>query len=259
MVSATLDMQPVLRPSGAPIDPLWHWCAFPQLEPTGALGADGHAPRGGFLPPVALPRRMWAGGSVTFHADIHVDEPLTRVSRIASVAQKQGRAGPMVFVAVTHDISGRDGLAVTERHDIVYLDIPDRFQLPPAIAVPVDPVAEDRVEMSVPLLFRYSAATFNTHRIHYDLDHVRNVEGYPGLVVHGPLQATLMMRLACRVAGRAPRQFDYRGVSPVFHDTALRILAFQRDGDGLSLCTAVGDQRQAMQAQARWDDPGPET
>jgi 3-methylfumaryl-CoA hydratase len=253
MLSATLDAEPRIHADGEPADPLWHWCAFPPMTATHALGADGHPEKGGFLPPVALPRRMWAGGTVTFHRELHVGERLTRHSRIASVEEKHGKAGPMVFVAVHHEIHGESGHALSERHDIVYLPMPVHFAPPPPKPVPAAVVAEDMVDMPPPLLFRYSACTFNAHRIHYDLDYAREVEKYPGLVVHGPLQATLMMRLACRVRGRAPARFDYRGLSPMLHGHLLRVLAVTED-DGLFLCTAKGHERQGMMAHAYWED-----
>lgn len=257
-LSATLDAEPTVRQDGDVADPLWHWCAFPPMTATHALGADGHPEKGGFLPPVALPRRMWAGGTIRFEAPVHVGERLTRHSRIDSVAEKDGKAGPMVFVTVDHQIHGEQGLALSERHDIVYLPMPDRFAPPPPKPVPENPVAEDVVDMTAPLLFRYSACTFNAHRIHYDLDYARDVEKYPGLVVHGPLQATLMMRLACRVKGRPPARFDYRGVSPMLHGSPLRVLATQQetgqDLAELSLCTAKGQERQGMMARAWWED-----
>lgn len=256
MLSATLEEAPRHRADGDPLPPLWHWCAIPPMTPTAALGPDGHPEKGGFLPPVALPRRMWAGGSLTFLKPLHVGERLTRHSVIRDVAEKPGKAGPMCFVTVDHSIAGEDDTALTERHDIVYLPMPDRFAPPPPKPVPAAPPLERRIEMSAPLLFRYSACTFNAHRIHYDLDYARDVEKYPGLVVHGPLQATVMMQMACDWAGRAPTRFDYRGVSPMLHDHPLRVLAEESadDGGGLRLCTAKGTERQGMQARAIWEE-----
>ena len=251
MLAATLPGAQALS-GGDTLPPLWHWAAFPPQAPTLELGPDGHPRTGGFLPATGLPRRMWAGGALRFHRALHVGERMTRHSRIAEVSEKTGGAGRMVFVTVQHEIAGEDGLAIEERQDIVYLPMPTEWRAPRAVPVPEAPVLDETVPMSAALLFRYSACTFNAHRIHYDLAYAQEVEKYPGLVVHGPLQATLLMMAATRHGGRAPDRFSFRGVHPMFADAPLRVMAVAGDA-GLTLCTAKGDAHQGMTATASWE------
>ncbi len=255
MMTATLadTGQGPLGP-GDELPPLWHWTGFPPETPISGLGPDGHPRLGGFLPPVDLPRRMWAGGTVAFRKPLHVGERLTRHSVVDDVVRKEGRAGPMVFVTVLHDISGEDGLALCEQHDIVYLNLPERYTPPPPIAPPETVIAEREVALSRTLLFRFSACTFNAHRIHLDRDYVREVEKYPDLVVHGPLQALLLARLAADLKGRPPARFRYRGVHPMFPDAPMRLLAVAEGEGGMTLCTARGGEHQGMTATAEWED-----
>jgi 3-methylfumaryl-CoA hydratase len=182
------------------------------------IGADGHPKRGGFLPPVPLPRRMWAGGRLQFAHPIRVGEAVTRRSTITRVDAKQGRSGALVFVTVQHEISNAQGIAVVEEHDIVYRADPEPGALPPT-PLPA-PTNEDFSRTITPdpvLLFRYSALTFNGHRIHYDRSYVTEVEGYPGLIVHGPLIATLLVDLLRRELPNAVlTQFDFKAASPLF-------------------------------------------
>ncbi|MEQ6249033.1 MaoC family dehydratase N-terminal domain-containing protein [Sulfitobacter sp. HNIBRBA3233] len=253
MAHAVLGQPETQAPrAGDRLPQLWHWFGFAPVTPMAGLGADGHPRRGGLLPPVRLNRRMWAGGALEFLAPLHVGERLTRETRILNISEKRGAAGDMVFVTLEHDISGAQGLAVRERQDIVYLDIPDRFRAPKPIAPPQAEISQT-VEVSPPLLFRYSAITFNAHRIHYDLPYTREVEHYPDLVVHGPLQANLLMDLATRERGRAPSMFSFRGVHPVFASDRLT-LAAQKTGDAeWSLCTIADGSHQGMQASAIWE------
>ena len=217
-LSATLDRDDPDPAIGAPVPPLWHWLYFLPRAPQRELGPDGHAHRGGFLPPVPLPRRMWAGGRLQFEQPLRVGETATRVSRIVRVDAKQGRSGALVFVTVRHEFSGDRGLALTEEHDIVYRDMPQ-----PGAPAPVPqaaPVGEQFARRIVPdpvLLFRYSALTFNGHRIHYDRSYVTGVEGYPGLIVHGPLIATLLADLLRRHQPDAVlRRFEFKALHPTF-------------------------------------------
>lgn len=236
---------------GAPMPPLWHWAAFPEFAPMSALGEDGHPRTGGFLPPVPLPRRMWAGGALSFEGALHIGERLGRRSEILSVEEKTGGAGPMVFVSVRHEISGAKG-RVEERQDIVYLQIPEEFRLPKPIPAPEEADWEESLDVGPARLFRFSAATFNSHRIHYDHPYAREVEKYPGLVVHGPLQAILLIEAGARHAGAAPVAFRFRGVSPMFHDHPLRLVgAREPDAPAMTLCT-VAEGRQGMQARLEW-------
>lgn len=237
---------------GDTLPALWHWFGFPPSATMAQLGADGHPRLGGFMPPVRLNRRMWAGGALEFMAPLHVGERLTRETRIANVVEKSGAAGEMVFVTLEHDISGESGLALREQQDIVYLQIPDSFRAPKAIPAPQDDMREV-FEMTTPLLFRYSAITFNAHRIHYDLPYTQGVEQYPDLVVHGPLQANLLMDMATRHRGRTPSMFSFRGVHPVFASDTVELSATKTSDAEWSLCTIAGGTHQCMQASAIWE------
>lgn len=230
------------------LPPLWHWCAFPNAALQDTLGPDGHPKLSDLLPPIRLMRRMWAGGALDFHAPLRVGDTLRRRSTVRDIVEKDGASGPMVFVTVDHAIFGPSGLAVQERQDIVYLDMPKAYAPPKTRPVPAEAV--EVIDPTQTLLFRYSALTFNAHRIHYDLPYAQEVEKYPGLVVHGPLQATLLMRAAVRAKGRVPSYFDYRGVHPVFAGQPMEI-ALAEDDSGLSLWTGQ-DGHQGMQAHATW-------
>lgn len=248
--NATFD-----RPGGArdgDIAPVMiHLCLAPPAAPTGGLGPDGHPARGGFLPPVPLPRRMWAGGALSFHGDIRVGEMVTRQSTIREVTAKEGRTGLLCFVTVDHEITAAGRRVLSERQDIVYRN-PDAPGGTKSAADPAPPGAHRTVVApSAALLFRYSALTFNGHRIHYDMPYATGVEGYPGLIVHGPLQATQLVHLAERVGGRPPAQFRFRSLSPLF-DIADYTLNAVTDGDGLRLWTSYSDGPVAMEAQASW-------
>ena len=237
---------------GAAAPVMIHLCLAPPAAPMDQLGPDGHPARGGFLPPVPLPRRMWAGGSFAFHDDIRIGETVTRRSVIRDVAVKQGRTGTLCFVTVEHRIESGSRHVLTERQDIVYRDL-DPPGGPAKAAPPPAPEGTHRVTVAptAPLLFRYSALTFNGHRIHYDAPYVREVEGYPGLIVHGPLQASQLVHFAERVRGRVPRTFDFRSLSTIF-DTADYTLNATEDGDGLKLWTAQRGGPVAMEARATW-------
>ena len=216
-LSATLDRDdPAPRP-GDPLPPLAHWLYFTPRAQASAIGPDGHA-RGGLLPPAPLPRRMWAGGRVRFVQPLRVGDEITRNSRIADIKVKAGRSGTLVFVNVHHTIRNARGMALTEEHDIVFRDLPPP-NAPPVRATPA-PTGETFAREIVPdpvLLFRYSALTFNGHRIHYDRSYVTDVEGYPGLIVHGPLVATLLLDLLRREHADAHVQrFDYTATAPLF-------------------------------------------
>lgn len=196
---------------------LIHWCLGPEAQPIEDLGDDGHPKKGDFLPPVPLPRRMWAAGELAFHDDLRVGDVVRRVSTIQSVTPKAGRTGSLWFVGVGHTIETRRGTAIEEKQTIVYRE---------ATAGAVAPTAMERdilkgdapVDFSTVRLFRYSALTFNGHRIHYDAPYAREVEGYSGLVVHGPLQATLLAHLAHSRRGHI-KTFSFRGVAPLIGPT----------------------------------------
>jgi 3-methylfumaryl-CoA hydratase len=237
---------------GDPAPVMIHLCVAPPAAPTSGLGPDGHPARGGFLPPVPLPRRMWAGGAFTFHDEIRVGERVTRTSTIRDVTVKEGRTGTLCFVTVDHRIDSADRTVIEERQDIVYRGIDAPGSTPKKAP---EPAAQGThrivVDPSAALLFRYSALTFNGHRIHYDNPYVREEEGYPGLIVHGPMQATMLVQFAETLRGRRPAQFDFRSLSPLF-DIADFTLNAEEDGDGLRLWTSYVDGPVAMEARASW-------
>ena len=215
MLRATLDLPP--DDGEAELPPLWHWLYFLPSARQSELGPDGHARRGGFLPPVPLPRRMWAGGQVEFFSGLRLGDEVRRVSTIDDVKLKAGRTGELCFVRVRHEIGSPRGLALREFHDIVYRPEPVPGAPEPAYEAAPASVLARRVVPDDVMLFRYSALTFNGHRIHYDRRYVTEVEGYPGLVVHGPLMATLLAGLAGRqFVGRTARAFSFRALKPVF-------------------------------------------
>jgi 3-methylfumaryl-CoA hydratase len=231
-----------------------HWCLGQPVYRMSELGPDGHPTRGGFLPPVPLPRRMWAGGELQFLDPLRVGDETTRTSRISDVTLKTGSTGTLCFVSVEHVVTTARGPAIRERQDIVYRDVSQTSAAAPAKAAPPPPVAKHReTHLSDPvLLFRYSALTFNGHRIHYDRDYVTKVEGYPGLIFHGPLQAALIVELAAKLhGGRPPKKFSYRGVQPLFEGSEFSVNANDTEG-GLELWTANAEGQPTMKGTATW-------
>lgn len=245
---ALLDRDAALPAEGTPLPPLWHWLYCLPSYGTAEAGPDGHAARGGFLPPVPLPKRMWAGGRLTFPGVLRVGERITRLSTIQDVRVKEGRSGPLAFVVVRHEMIGPRGVAVTEEHDIVYRDDRGGSSRPPP-PMPDGAAWSETVTPGPLLLFRYSALTYNGHRIHYDRAYCREVEGYPGLVVHGPLTATLLADLALRHGGgRSLAAFDFRAVAPLFDHQAFTLQG-RPDGGAAELWAGRGDGL-AMTARA---------
>lgn len=249
---ATFDAPGEAPGPGETVPRLIHFCLAQPAAPTAALGPDGHPARGGFLPPVPLPRRMWAGGAFTFHDDLRVGDAVKRISRIADVVLKEGRTGRLCFVTVQHRIEANGTLVLEERQDIVYRDLDTAAgaaKQPPAAA----PGRHQRpMRAEAPLLFRYSALTFNGHRIHYDRRYVTEVEGYPGLIVHGPMQAALLCDYATALRGAPPKRFSFRGLSPLFDDDVFALHADETDA-GLKLWTAKQAGPLCMSAEAAWD------
>ncbi|HYZ24425.1 MAG TPA: MaoC family dehydratase N-terminal domain-containing protein [Rhodopila sp.] len=249
-LSATLDRDDPPPAAGDALPPLWHWLYFLPTARQSALGPDGHPARGGFLPPVPLPRRMWAGGRLVFHQPLRVDEEITRASTVRDVTVKQGRQGPLCFVLVKHEISGAAGLALEEEHDIVYRGLPGAGEASAAPKpAPTDGVWRREVRPDDTMLFRYSALTFNSHRIHYDRRYVTETEGYPGLIVHGPLIATLLMDLLRRNTSRVVKTFRFRAVSPLF-DIAPFSVHGRPEADTAALWARNGAGELAMEAEA---------
>jgi 3-methylfumaryl-CoA hydratase len=223
-LAATLDWpeqaQEQRPAAGTALPYLWHWLYFLPIYTQSEIGADGHAKRGGFLPPVPLPRRMWAGSDFQFHEPLLVGDTLARTSTIIDVKEKSGRTGNLIFVKVRHEIrrNGAQNVALTEHHNIVYRDAARPGDIaPPPVAAPSEFIWERRIVPDDVLLFRYSALTFNGHRIHYDRKYVTEVEGYPGLIVHGPLIATLLMDLLRRHMPSAQvAKFEFKAIRATF-------------------------------------------
>lgn len=236
------------------VPPLGHWLYFLPAARQSAIGEDGHPRRDGdgLLPPVPLPRRMWAGSRIDFLAPIAVGAALTRVTMIEAIKPKRGASGDLLFVTLRHDIAANGVPAIREEQDIVFREAASAAPAPPTAtaAEPAQPLdAIRRVSPDPVLLFRYSALTFNAHRIHYDRDYAQGVEGYAGLVVHGPLIATLLMDHALRTAPDiAPRRFAFRAEAPLI-DGAPFDLCLARDGDGARLWARDASGRTTMRAR----------
>lgn len=230
-----------------------HWCLAQPVFPMSMLGPDGHPTRGGFLPPVPLPRRMWAGGEIEFLQPLRVGDESTRTSRIADVQVKTGSTGTLCFVSVEHSISSPRGTAIRERQDIVYREVTSSAPATTKAPPPPPKAQHQETHVSDPvLLFRYSALTFNGHRIHYDRDYVTKVEGYPGLIFHGPLQAALIVEMAAKLrGGKTPKKFSYRGVQPLFEGTEFSINANETEA-GMELWTANAEGQPTMKGTAVW-------
>jgi 3-methylfumaryl-CoA hydratase len=250
LMQAMLDAADVgVMPPQLP--PLWHWLYFLPGERQSNIGPDGHARRGGFLPPITLPRRMWAGGRLQFLHPLGVGEPIRRVSTIKSIQSKSGRSGQLVFVTVLHEISNAGGVAIREEHDIVYREAPaPGAAAPQPVPAPAGEQFGHTVTPDPVLLMRYSALTFNGHRIHYDRPYVMQEEGYPGLVVHGPLIATLLMEALRRARPeKTVRSFEFKAVSPLF-DIAPFTVNGKLEGGTASLWARGPEGQLAMQARA---------
>ena len=251
-LSATLDRDDAAPALGDALPPLWHWLYFLPLAPAREIGEDGHPRRGGFLPPVPLPRRMWAGGRLNFYRPLRLGDTVERTSTILDVTTKSGRSGSLVFVTVRHEIADGQGVAISEEHDIVYRDAPQPgAQAAAPQPAPADAQFERGIVPDPVLLFRYSALTFNGHRIHYDRSYVTEVEGYPGLIVHGPLIATLLMDLARRERpGQSVRAFSFKAVRPMFDIHPFSVCGRDEGAGQLALWARDHTGALAMQASA---------
>lgn len=244
------DVETEFRP-GSAVPPLWHWFYFLPKAPQSRIGDDGHPARGGFLPPVALPRRMFAGARLTFVRPLIVGQPAERRGAIRAISERSGRSGSLVFVTVGYTISQDGRTCIEEEQDIVYRDAdstpvpaPETIELPPTEGALVRTITPDPV-----LLFRFSALTFNGHRIHYDRPYATAVEGYPGLVVHGPLTAVLLLELVRRKLQRPVSGFSFRGLLPLFDLTPFRVTGAVT-GDTVTLEAQRCDGKVAMKAEA---------
>jgi 3-methylfumaryl-CoA hydratase len=251
-MAATLDLE-TAPASGEPLPPGWQWLFFNPAARRSGLGTDGHPQRGGFLPPIDLPRRMWAGSRVRYLADMPVNALATKRSRILKVENKVGKRGSLWFVTVGHSIHADGALCIEEEQDIVYRDATAPGTAPATPPARFDEVAQWSAgfQPDTTLLFRYSALTFNGHRIHYDQAYARDEEGYPDLVVHGPLTATLLQQFAlAHGGGRRLAAFDFRGVSPLFVDREFRLEGREADGNTIMLWARGPDGELAMSATA---------
>ncbi len=248
LMAATLNQNTNIK-KGDPLPLAWHWLYFHEPVETSGLGEDGHAKRGGFLPPVPLPRRMWAGGRLTFSRPIRIGDQATKRSMIKSVTEKRGRSGQLCFVVVEHQITVDGDVCLTEEQNLVYREAPKPGTKIAAKPAPTDSQWSEMIEPSSVLLFRYSALTFNGHRIHYDKDYCRDVEGYPGLVVHGPLIATMLLDLVYRHCPDSPIiNFDFRAMSPLFDISSFTIHGLQ-DHTGAQAWAANEQGGLAMKAE----------
>ena len=223
-LAATLDRDDPEYVDGSDLPPMWHLIYCLPAAKISKLGYDGHAAKGGFLPPVPLPRRMWAGGRFTFNHALKIGSKVTRTARVLDVSHKSGRTGALVFVTARFDFADEHGIALSEERDIVYRE-PQKSSEPKQVEpkqaaskqAPANPAWERVIHPDPVLLFRYSALTFNGHRIHYDQPFATRQEGYPGLIVHGPLLATLLVDLVRRECPDATiKTFTFRALSPLF-------------------------------------------
>ena len=253
-LTATLDRDDPPYKEGDVIPPGWHLFYIREVVKLRDTAEDGHPKRGDFLPPIDLPRRMWAGTRATYHKPIHVGENISNVTTIESVTPKVGKTGQLVFLKLKNEISGEDGLATTELQDVVY-----REEAQPGVAAPEPPpppgeaVWKRTIHPSSVLLFRYSALTMNSHRIHYDRTYVTEVEKYPGLLVHGPLTFTLLLDLFRREnTDKTLKSFSVRAVSPIY-DTHDFVVEGSPDGENAATLWALNHEgRLAMSAEAKF-------
>ena len=249
--AAMLDCEALdLRP-GAPLPPLWQWFYFLATVPQSSLSLDGHPQRGGFMPPIELPRRMFAGSRMTFHRPLRLGQPAERRAEIRDVQQKAGRSGGLAFVTVDYAYYQADKLSIEEQQDIVYREAGAPVSAPQALDPPAleEGIWSREFSADSRVLFRFSALTFNAHRIHYDRAYARDEEGYPGLIVHGPLTAMLLADLVRRNDARRVATFSFRGAAPLFDLAPLRLRGMPTD-DSVDLEARSPDERIALTATA---------
>jgi 3-methylfumaryl-CoA hydratase len=250
LMAATIDREDRFA-DGDPLPALWHWLYFHEGLPASQLGKDGHAARGGFLPPVQLRNRLWAGGRLQFDADIPLGATIDRRSEVLRVVHKEGANGGLVFVTVLHEISVDGRRCVREEHDIAYRN-PVAPETKPTAAAAVEPApggvcwTPDIIQ-----LFRYSALTFNSNRVHYDVEYCRDVEGYKNIVVHGPLTATMLAGVASKAADGRLRNFEYRARKPALLGDTL-VLSSQVDGRRVKVWSSLPTGEITLEAHGEW-------
>jgi 3-methylfumaryl-CoA hydratase len=249
--AATLDDTRTRFGNGSALPPLWHWFYFLPRAPQALLGDDGHPQRGGFMPPIPYPRRMFAGARMRFHAPLLIGEAARREAVIRDIRLKSGRSGALAFVSVLCRFYQNGRLCIEEEQDIVYREPGPAVPCPRVLDWPLLPAGSSTriVTPDARLLFRFSALTFNAHRIHYDRPYAINEEGYPGLVVHGPLTAVLLMELVRQQFARTVQGFSFRGLAPLFDLAPFRLVC-AANGDELSLAAQGPDGTTAMSATA---------
>lgn len=251
---AILSRSDVRLPVGTALTGLWHWLYFNPIYLQSDLDSDGHRKRGGFLPPIQLPRRMWAGSRIAYHSELEIGAKLTRTSVIDDVVEKVGRSGSLVFVKVRHEVSrsGERHSALTETQDIVYREPSNATAVPqPARTVPRTGQWKKTWVPDSALLFSYSALTFNRHRIHYDLPYATDVEGYDGLVVHGPLLASLLFEsMRDALPGRHVTTFEFRAVKPAIAGMTLHACGSLIDNNAVRLWISGSEDEVFMEASA---------
>jgi 3-methylfumaryl-CoA hydratase len=248
--AAMLDLPSDSLVDGAALPQGWYALLFGPLAPQSQIGPDGHPRRGDFLPPVPLPRRMFAGRRTTFHAPVRIGDELERISEIAQVEPKSGRSGRMIFVTVIHRLRARGVPVVTEEQDIVYREAAQPgAAAAPAQAAPGSPAWRRTVVPDAVMLFRYSALTYNGHRIHYDADYTRTVEGYPERVVNGGLTTLLLLEAARANLGRPFAAVATRNLKPLFVDQPITLCGSQA-GDQAELWVTDADGALALKASA---------
>lgn len=252
-LALTLNYKELKIEEGNPLPEIWYWLYFLPMVPLSEVGVDGHPKRGGFLPPISLERRMWASSRLTFYQDLIIGEEIAKNSEIVKISEKEGKTGKMVFVTVKHAIRSQRGVAVEEEQDIVYLPMPKSFVQPAPNPVPVDLQWKEEYPINPVLLFRFSALTFNGHRIHYDWRYTTEVEKYPGLVVHGPLQALLLFESAKNNnPGKKPMSYSFRAVRPIFEFDKVYLCGQAKSDGSHALYTANTENNIGMQATITW-------
>jgi len=249
--AATLDDTTTQLGKGAALPPLWHWFYFLPKAPQSRLGDDGHPQRGGFMPPIPYPRRMFAGARLRFHRPLAIGQPARREGVIRNVVQKSGRSGSLAFVTVGYSVYQQGELCIDEEQDIVYREPGPPVPAPQPIDLPPVPAGAWAriVAPDTRLLFRFSALTFNAHRIHYDRPYAIGEEGYPGLVVHGPLTAIMLLELVRHNAARPIVGFSFRGQAPLFDLAPFRLVAAPA-GERVELEAQGPDGKTALTATA---------
>ena len=251
-MAALLDRDPTQLQTGAALPEYWHWIYFKPIVPQSDLGTDGHPRCGTFLPPIELPRRMWAGGRLRFLQPIKIGDEIKRETEILSVEEKDGRSGKLVVLKLRHLVSNASGPCVDEQQDLIYCEIAKPDQATRQPTTPPDDVQwKETFVPNAVILFRYSALTFNNHRIHYDYPYVTQVEGYRGLVVHGPLTALLLLEAAKRHATQVPVSYEYRAIGPLFNDEPITLTGRTKETE--TEVWAIGPSGAiAMQGRVNW-------